>query len=151
MRENPTSSSRKPACMKNTRTPATSTHSVSTRAATSLTVRWSTGRSSSCTDVTRRPAQASRAARPTRLAPRPGFGAPAYPIGEGSLKDSGEWTDQEDDMRVHNGPATGIPSRVTRVAPHPSKRKPWVDHWLETVRDLADLKASHPMMDAVID
>jgi 8-amino-7-oxononanoate synthase len=30
-------------------------------------------------------------------------------------------------------------------------RRPWIDHWLETVRDLATLKASHPMMDAVID
>jgi 8-amino-7-oxononanoate synthase len=27
--------------------------------------------------------------------------------------------------------------------------RPWVDHWLETCRDLQDLKASHPMMDAV--
>jgi 8-amino-7-oxononanoate synthase len=30
-------------------------------------------------------------------------------------------------------------------------RKPWLDHWLDTVADLADLTASHPMMDAVID
>jgi 8-amino-7-oxononanoate synthase len=30
-------------------------------------------------------------------------------------------------------------------------RRPWIDHWLETVRDLSTLKASHPMMDAVID
>jgi 8-amino-7-oxononanoate synthase len=30
-------------------------------------------------------------------------------------------------------------------------RRPWIDHWLETVRDLSALKASHPMMDAVID
>jgi 8-amino-7-oxononanoate synthase len=30
-------------------------------------------------------------------------------------------------------------------------RRPWLDHWLESVRDLSDLKASHPMMDAVID
>jgi 8-amino-7-oxononanoate synthase len=30
-------------------------------------------------------------------------------------------------------------------------RRPWVEHWLETCRDLHDLKASHPMMDAVID
>src|SRR5919202_616968 len=36
MREKPTSSSRKPACMKKTSTPASRTHSVSTRAATSL-------------------------------------------------------------------------------------------------------------------
>lgn len=30
-------------------------------------------------------------------------------------------------------------------------RRPWLDHWLETVRDLASLQASHPMVDAVID
>src|SRR3954465_3092869 len=30
-------------------------------------------------------------------------------------------------------------------------RRPWIEHWLETVRDLQDLKDSHPMMDAVID
>src|SRR3954466_10109647 len=30
-------------------------------------------------------------------------------------------------------------------------RRPWIEHWLETCRDLHDLKASHPMMDAVID
>jgi 8-amino-7-oxononanoate synthase len=30
-------------------------------------------------------------------------------------------------------------------------RKPWLDHWLDTVRDLTDLAATHPMMDAVID
>jgi 8-amino-7-oxononanoate synthase len=30
-------------------------------------------------------------------------------------------------------------------------RKPWLEHWLDTVKDLADLTASHPMMDAVID
>jgi 8-amino-7-oxononanoate synthase len=54
-------------------------------------------------------------------------------------------------MRLHGGPATGIPNRVTRVAPHSNRRRPWVEHWLETCRDLADLQASHPMMDAVID
>jgi 8-amino-7-oxononanoate synthase len=30
-------------------------------------------------------------------------------------------------------------------------RKPWLEHWLDTVRDLRDLAATHPMMDAVID
>jgi 8-amino-7-oxononanoate synthase len=33
----------------------------------------------------------------------------------------------------------------------PAGRRPWVEHWLETCRDLSELKASHPMMDAVID
>src|SRR5215211_4682004 len=30
-------------------------------------------------------------------------------------------------------------------------RKPWLEHWLDTVRDLSQLTATHPMMDAVID
>jgi 8-amino-7-oxononanoate synthase len=30
-------------------------------------------------------------------------------------------------------------------------RRPWIEHWLDTCRDLQDLKDSHPMMDAVID
>jgi 8-amino-7-oxononanoate synthase len=30
-------------------------------------------------------------------------------------------------------------------------RRPWVEHWLETNRDLQALTATHPMMDAVID
>ena len=41
-------------------------------------------------------------------------------------------------------------AQVAPVAPA-GARRPWIDHWLETVRDLKDLKASHPMMDAVID
>jgi 8-amino-7-oxononanoate synthase len=30
-------------------------------------------------------------------------------------------------------------------------RSPWLEHWLETCRDLSALRATHPMMDAVID
>src|SRR3954462_742486 len=30
-------------------------------------------------------------------------------------------------------------------------RRPWIEHWLETCRDLQHLKDSHPMMAAVID
>jgi 8-amino-7-oxononanoate synthase len=30
-------------------------------------------------------------------------------------------------------------------------RRPWIDHWLETLHDLTALKSRHPMMDAVID
>jgi 8-amino-7-oxononanoate synthase len=41
---------------------------------------------------------------------------------------------------------------VQEVAAHsPVTRRPWLDHWLETCRDLAELQASHPMVDAVID
>jgi 8-amino-7-oxononanoate synthase len=32
-----------------------------------------------------------------------------------------------------------------------TNNRPWIDHWLETCRDLSELKATHPMMDAVID
>jgi 8-amino-7-oxononanoate synthase len=35
-------------------------------------------------------------------------------------------------------------------APKP-KNQPWIDHWLETFRDLSELTESHPMMDAVIE
>jgi 8-amino-7-oxononanoate synthase len=30
-------------------------------------------------------------------------------------------------------------------------RRPWLEHWLDTCRDLSDLRSTHPMMDAVID
>src|SRR6201982_1105962 len=36
-------------------------------------------------------------------------------------------------------------------SPRPTHSQPWLDHWLETVRDLSALTESHPMMDAVID
>ena len=43
------------------------------------------------------------------------------------------------------------PAPPSAVPGGPVRRRPWLDHWLETCRDLAELKASHPMMDAVID
>jgi 8-amino-7-oxononanoate synthase len=33
----------------------------------------------------------------------------------------------------------------------PVARRPWLDHWLDSVKDLAELQASHPMVDAVIE
>jgi len=33
----------------------------------------------------------------------------------------------------------------------PTARRPWIEHWLDTVSDLSALTESHPMMDAVID
>ncbi len=36
-------------------------------------------------------------------------------------------------------------------SPRTPNRQPWLDHWLETCRDLSLLTSSHPMMDAVID
>jgi 8-amino-7-oxononanoate synthase len=38
-----------------------------------------------------------------------------------------------------------------RATAAPVSRRPWLEHWLTTVSDLSALKASHPMMDAVID
>ena len=43
-------------------------------------------------------------------------------------------------------------SRTRAPAPLPARsRRPWVEHWLDTCSELQALKASHPMMDAVID
>ncbi|MET0601289.1 MAG: pyridoxal phosphate-dependent aminotransferase family protein [Baekduia sp.] len=42
-------------------------------------------------------------------------------------------------------------SPAVSPAPGPVSRRPWLDHWLESCRDLAELKASHPMVDAVIE
>src|SRR5690242_2191552 len=52
------------------------------------------------------------------------------------------------DLRTRN------PSHVPAYPPAasaPVPRRPWIDHWLETVEDLQALKNTHPMMDAVID
>jgi 8-amino-7-oxononanoate synthase len=43
---------------------------------------------------------------------------------------------------------------ASRTRPRTSTRltgRPWLEHWLATCSDLSELKASHPMMDAVID
>jgi 8-amino-7-oxononanoate synthase len=42
-------------------------------------------------------------------------------------------------------------SAVRSVGSPGPKGEPWIDHWLETLRDLSALTASHPMMDAVIE
>jgi 8-amino-7-oxononanoate synthase len=49
--------------------------------------------------------------------------------------------------------ARGVPRPVRErdAAPTRVSARPWIEHWLETCRDLSELKASHPMMDAVID
>src|SRR3954454_21494355 len=49
---------------------------------------------------------------------------------------------------------TRTPSHVPPFPPAAQaavSRRPWIDHWLETVEDLQALKSTHPMMDAVID
>lgn len=55
---------------------------------------------------------------------------------------------RSDTPSVHELRASTVraPSSVSRPA-----RKPWVEHWLETCRDLSALTATHPMMDAVIE
>src|SRR6187549_886248 len=40
---------------------------------------------------------------------------------------------------------------LTPARTHAPDTRPWIDRWLETCSDLAALKLSHPMMDAVID
>src|SRR4051812_31841207 len=52
-------------------------------------------------------------------------------------------------MSVYTRAQPSLPAPLERSAP--AARRPWIEHWLETCRDLAELKASHPMMDAVID
>jgi 8-amino-7-oxononanoate synthase len=44
----------------------------------------------------------------------------------------------------------GRPAQAPATAPQVSGR-PWLEHWLATCSDLSELKASHPMMDAVIE
>jgi 8-amino-7-oxononanoate synthase len=44
----------------------------------------------------------------------------------------------------------GSSTRALRAVPA-AGRRPWLERWLETCRDLSELSASHPMMDAVID
>ena len=48
--------------------------------------------------------------------------------------------------RTGLGDATSTRATTPRVS-----RRPWLEHWLTTVSDLSALKASHPMMDAVIE
>jgi 8-amino-7-oxononanoate synthase len=43
------------------------------------------------------------------------------------------------------------PRRAPRAVAAAKTRKPWLEHWLDTCRDLGELTATHPMMDAVID
>ena len=45
----------------------------------------------------------------------------------------------------------GILTTAARRSGVASGRKPWIEHWLETCRDLTALTATHPMMDAVIE
>ena len=58
--------------------------------------------------------------------------------------------------RPRNGPIRRRASDV--LVPRPLADKPlrresdgWLERWMATVEDLARLKASHPMLDAVID
>ena len=47
-------------------------------------------------------------------------------------------------------PELGATGRTPGAAPQLTRR-PWLEHWLATCSDLSMLKASHPMMDAVIE
>ena len=39
----------------------------------------------------------------------------------------------------------------SRSSTRPQSAGRWIDHWLDTLQDIGALRASHPMMDAVID
>jgi 8-amino-7-oxononanoate synthase len=67
-----------------------------------------------------------------------------------------EHIDSADDGRPRNGPPRRRASDV--LVPRPLADKPlrresdgWLERWMATVEDLARLKSSHPMLDAVID
>ena len=45
----------------------------------------------------------------------------------------------------------GILTTTPRNSGVAARRKPWIEHWLETCSDLSALTATHPMMDAVIE
>jgi 8-amino-7-oxononanoate synthase len=47
-------------------------------------------------------------------------------------------------------PEVGATARIPGATPQLTRR-PWLEHWLATCSDLSMLKASHPMMDAVVD
>ena len=47
--------------------------------------------------------------------------------------------------------SVGIATTTQRHSGVAARRKPWIEHWLETCSDLSALTATHPMMDAVID
>src|SRR3712207_6436404 len=52
-------------------------------------------------------------------------------------------------MSVRTSPLAPVrPQAAPAAGP---ARRPWIEHWLDTVSDLSALTASHPMMDAVID
>jgi 8-amino-7-oxononanoate synthase len=47
--------------------------------------------------------------------------------------------------------AAGAPRTSSRSSAPSSRGGRWIDHWLETLRDIDALRGAHPMMDAVID
>jgi hypothetical protein len=48
-------------------------------------------------------------------------------------------------------PGLRTAARGSAPGPAAAGARPWIEHWLETCRDLSELKASHPMMDAAIE
>jgi 8-amino-7-oxononanoate synthase len=51
---------------------------------------------------------------------------------------------------VRNATSRHVAPRPPRPLPA-VRRKPWLEHWLDTVGELSELTATHPMMDAVIE
>src|SRR3954447_20721595 len=95
----------------------------------------------------RHPIRKSESSRATTADPRPGRHAgresfaPQWLKSRGTASDVKGMTASPGLSRLH---VPGYPP------PAPAAR-PWLVHWLETVSDLEALRATHPMMDAVID
>jgi 8-amino-7-oxononanoate synthase len=57
-------------------------------------------------------------------------------------------------MSYSPAPTSSRTSTPSRAGGHSAPSRAggrWIDHWLDTVRDIESLRAAHPMMDAVID
>ena len=96
-------------------------------------------------DMSARGQASPRSVSPLRLV----YSSTADGAGAFGLKAAEDWPD----VAAMNLRAPSSRQRVPdhAAAPLRRSRRPWVEHWLDTCRDLQALKASHPMMDAVID
>jgi 8-amino-7-oxononanoate synthase len=63
------------------------------------------------------------------------------------IRPSLKWGDRKTEECAMRAPDI----RQAAAASRATIRRPWLEHWLETCRDLSALQATHPMMDAVID
>ena len=95
-----------------------------------------------------------RRAQPQRASTPLGrdHGRPRRSSRETQGKDARAQTDHKSVSSNLDLSAFQVSTRSVAPAPAPTQpRRPWIEHWIDTVRDLSSLKATHPMMDAVID